>query len=167
MAIVNGTAQGVDDSVLGAGNLEGTFSGDIIKGFSGDDVLLGKFGNDTLIGGKGSDVLTGGLGLDVFDFSAGHIQDGATDYITDFNIIFDRLKFRDSGNGQKFEIVDLDIEKLSIQEFNGVDLGNSVDRFDVIFTVRNSVTLAEQDIVLLDFFVNPIAALDVLDLFDL
>lgn len=145
MADINGTAQGVGD------NLRGTSGDDVMKGFSGDDVIKGGRGNDDIIGGRGNDVMTGGVGEDTFIFSAGHIGDGETDYITDFNIRKgDALQFLDSGSGA-FEVVSVELEKLTETEANGVDLKNNVDKgTDIVFTVRHGETGATQEIVLLD-----------------
>jgi VCBS repeat-containing protein len=150
MAIIDGTAQGVAD------NLTGTSSGDKIRGFSGDDVLIGLGGDDTLIGGAGSDVLDGGSGIDRFEFSAGHLQTGETDYIIDFLTGTDILKFLNSGNGQVFEVLDVTYDKLLIEEFNGVSLQNDLQLYEKIYTVRNSVTGAQQTIVLLDQNAAPV-----------
>lgn len=144
MALFVGTAQGVEDRVTGRA------TNDVLKGLSGDDVLIGRNGNDTIAGGKGSDVMDGGLGSDRFDFSAGHLQNDATDYIRDFLLGTDTLRFLNSGKGQVFEILSVVLEKLTIAEFNGTDLQNNINRDDMIFTVRNSVTQAEQEIVLMD-----------------
>ncbi|WP_377845486.1 hypothetical protein [Bosea sp. UC22_33] len=87
-------------------NLVGTAANDKMQGLSGNDVIFGGKGNDLIIGGAGSDVMTGGLGADTFQWSAGHITNGATDYITDFDIRQnDALSFLSSGGGQNVEIV--------------------------------------------------------------
>lgn len=146
MADIFGNAQGVDD-VLG-----GTRGNDLIVGYSGDDLLNGARGNDTLIGGAGSDVMYGGLNTDTFVFSAGHLLSGAVDYICDFALIDgDSLSFLDSGDGQVFEVLSIVRTMLTETDFNGHNLNNNVGTgTDIVFTVRNSGTGAEQEIALLD-----------------
>jgi len=151
MALIAGNAAGVDDT------LHGTRDADVIKGFSGDDVIFGGRGADTIVGGQGNDVLFGGLDADTFSFSAGHLGNGETDYIADFSLNQgDTLHFLDSGliDGveQDFEVLSVVRQYLTVTEgVNGTDLRNNVDTgTDIIFSVRNSVTGATQDIVLLD-----------------
>lgn len=146
MANITGTASGVSDTLVG------TSGADYIAGLSGNDILSGGRGNDTLIGGQGSDVMTGGLDADRFEFSAGHITDGAVDYITDFDLRQgDTLAFLNSGAGQNFVVTGVEKGYLSTTSFNGVDLQNNLATgTDITFHVTNSVTGATQDIVLLD-----------------
>lgn len=133
-------------------NILGTAADDKIQSFSGNDVINGGKGNDLIIGGSGSDVMTGGLGADTFQWSAGHITNGATDYITDFDIRqSDALSFLSSGGGQNVEIVGVTKGYLSVTDANGVSLSNNVATgTDITFTMKNSVTGATQEIVLLD-----------------
>lgn len=145
MADITGTAQGVGD------NLRGTGDDDVIKGLSGDDVIKAGGGDDEIQGGRGNDVMAGGQGADTFVFSAGHIGDGETDYITDFSVNQgDALKFLDSGSGA-FNVVSVELEKRTETEnVNGVDLRNNVEKgTDIVFTVQNDAG-DTQEIVLLD-----------------
>lgn len=144
---LNGTAQGVSDTIRGGrGN-------DILSGFSGNDYISGGRGNDILIGGAGSDVMSGGLDADVFRFSAGHIQDKAIDWITDFDFNQgDSLDFLSSGNGQKIEIVSATAAYVANTEFSGFDLSNSARGRELILEVRNSGTGAVERIVLIDSY---------------
>lgn len=151
MATFTGTAGGVQDSIIG------TQGADLIAGLSGDDVLRGGRGNDTIIGGSGSDVLVGGLDSDTFVWSAGHITAGATDWILDFSINQgDKLQFDPSGGGQTVVIESVVLDYLNDTSVkaggsDSVSLDNNVATGgDLIFTVRNSVTGATQQIVLLD-----------------
>jgi hypothetical protein len=150
MAIIEGTAQGVDDMLRGAA------ADDSIASFSGDDSIIAGRGDDTVIGGTGSDVLSGGLGSDTFVWSAGHLTDGAIDYVRDFSLRQgDALKFLDSGDGQVFEVVSIILTKLEETVFNGFDLNNNVERgTDIVFTVHNTATGATQEIALLDAWSN-------------
>ncbi len=158
MAILTGNAKGIQDSIIG------TASDDVINGLSGDDVLRGGRGNDTIIGGAGSDVLVGGLDADTFEWSAGHITAGATDWITDFSLLQgDSLFFRASGGGQNIEIVSVTKEYLNTLSVaaggsDSVSLDNNVATgHDVTFVVRNTVTGAEQKIVLMDAWSGALA----------
>lgn len=145
MANIIGTAQGVDDTLNGSRNA------DTIQGLSGDDLIFGGRGDDLIIGGQGSDVMWGGLDADTFQFSAGHIGNGSVDYITDFNVGQDLLSFISSSGGQNVVIESVRLEYLTETSFNGNDLQNNVATgTDVIFTVKNSVTGATQEIILLD-----------------
>jgi hypothetical protein len=150
MAIIQGTAQGVDDM------LRGTAADDRIASLSGDDNIIAGRGNDTVIGGTGSDVLSGGLGSDTFVWSAGHLTDDAIDYVRDFSLLQgDTLKFLDSGEGQIFQVLSVELMKLEETVFNGFDLNNNVERgTDIVFTVQNAVTGATQEIALLDAWSN-------------
>jgi hypothetical protein len=145
MADINGNPNAND-------TLNGTSGNDKIQGFSGNDVLSGGRGNDLLIGGSGSDVMTGGLDADTFQWSAGHIQNGAVDYITDFDIRQnDVLSFISSGGGQDIVIDSVTLGYSGETTANGVSLNNNVATgTDITFTVRNDVTGATQTIVLLD-----------------
>lgn len=141
-----------DDAII-----YGTQGDDNMNGLAGDDVMNGRKGDDVMKGGTGSDVVTGGLGADTFQWSAGHITDGATDYVTDFSFAQgDTLKFLDSF-AQGFEIVQVVHETVAETEANGANLMNGFKE-EVIFTVRNAATGATQDIVLLDAFANNTAA---------
>lgn len=149
--VINGNAAGFQDSIIGS---QGA---DIINGLSGDDVLRGGKGNDTIIGGAGSDVLVGGLDADTFRWAAGHITEGATDYITDFSLNQgDNLSFMSSGGGQNVEILGVSLDYLGMTSAAAggsasVDLQNNIGTGgDLTFTVRNSVTGNVQTIVLLD-----------------
>lgn len=148
MAIIVGNAQGVDDFLIG------TKADDVIRGLSGDDFINGGGGNDTIIGGAGSDVLNGGTGADEFQWSAGHISDGATDYVRDFSInAGDTFNFLDSFEAE-FEVLAITRAVLSETEFNGIDLHNGMQSTDIIITVMNAATGATQNIVLLDSWSN-------------
>jgi Ca2+-binding RTX toxin-like protein len=141
-------------------NLVGTAANDKMQGLSGNDVIFGGKGDDLIIGGSGSDVMTGGLGADTFQWSAGHITNGATDYITDFDIRQnDALSFLSSGGGQNVEIVGVTKGYLNVTTANGVDLQNNVATgTDITFTIKNSVTGATQEIVLLDAWSGSLSA---------
>lgn len=140
--------------------LVGTAGNDKIQGLSGNDVIIGGRGDDLIIGGAGSDVMTGGLGADTFQWSAGHITQGATDYITDFDIRQgDKLSFLSSGNNQNVEILSVTKGYNQTTHFNGVDLQNNLaSGTDITFTVRNSVTGATQEIILLDAWSGSLSA---------
>lgn len=146
MTVFGGT-QVVSDTTIG------TRGDDLISGQSGDDYLHGGRGNDTIIGGSGSDVLTGGLDADTFVWSAGHIQNGVVDYVTDFSIQSgDTLSFLDSNYGAyTLNVLSAELSYTSVTEFNGIDLGNNLSTgTDIIFTIENAHTGAVQQIVLLD-----------------
>ena len=138
--------QNVDDV------LNGTQTDDQISGLSGNDFISGGRGDDVIIGGSGSDVMVGGLGADTFQWSAGHITNGATDWVVDFSLgQGDMLNFLSSGDVQEFEVLSVVLTKLLDTEFNGFDLQNNVQfGTDMVFTVQNSATGATQEIVLLD-----------------
>ncbi|WP_017223677.1 Ig-like domain-containing protein, partial [Moritella dasanensis] len=71
---------------------------DVLIGGTGDDILFGQGGEDTLTGGTGNDILTGGSGIDTFvwlDGDDGTVAVPATDHITDFNILEDKLDLSD------------------------------------------------------------------------
>lgn len=142
-----GTAQGVGDTISGGrGN-------DTLSGFSGDDYLSGGRGNDILIGGSGSDVMSGGLDADTFRFSAGHITQGAVDWILDFSFNQgDTLDFRASGGGQNIEIVSVTSAFVQNTSYSGYDFGNSSRGTDLIIEVKNTGTGAVEKIVLLDSY---------------
>lgn len=144
---LSGTAQGVSDTMRGGrGN-------DQLSGFSGNDYLSGGRGNDILIGGAGSDVISGGLDADVFRFSAGHIQTGAIDWITDFSFEQnDSLDLRSSANGQDIEILSATAAFVANSEFSGFDLSNSARGRELILEVRNTGTGAVERIVLIDSY---------------
>lgn len=151
MAIISGTA--VVDDVL-----QGTNTDDKISGLSGDDTIRAGAGDDTIIGGRGDDIVWGGVGADKFVFSAGHITDGGTDFLADFNLRQgDTVQFLDSGSGQIFEVLSVTKERLEITDINEYDLQNNALGHDVIFTVRNAATGATQDIVLLDSWSGELA----------
>jgi Ca2+-binding RTX toxin-like protein len=133
--------------------LAGTQGDDRIRGESGNDFINAGQGNDLVIGGSGSDVVRGGLGADAFEWSAGHITDGATDWVIDFSLTVqnDLLSFISSGGGQDVNVLSVVLTKLLDTEFNGFDLENNVETgTEIVFTVQNSVTGNIQDIVLLD-----------------
>ena len=144
MADFDGTAQGIGDSITGSRG------DDVMRGFSGDDFLNGGRGDDVIIGGAGSDVLMGGLGADEFQWSAGHIGDGATDYVLDFDIRQgDTFSFLDSASAD-FQILSITRTMFEGTEFNGYDLRNGSASTDIVFEVYNATTNATQKIVLLD-----------------
>jgi Ca2+-binding RTX toxin-like protein len=147
--ILSGNAQGVSDTIQGGrGN-------DRLSGFSGNDYLGGGRGNDILIGGAGSDVMSGGLDSDVFRFSAGHIQDEAIDWITDFSFNQnDSLDFRSSANGQDIEILSARTGFVTNNESWGFNVPNSERGRELILEVRNTVTGATEQIVLIDSYSN-------------
>ncbi len=142
---IDGEAQGQDDVLFGSRG------DDLMQGNSGDDVLYGGRGEDRMIGGQGNDVLAGGLDADTFVWSAGHIGDGETDFITDFSLSQgDMLQFLDSGSGD-LNVLSVEVTGSEETEANGVDLRNrQVSDNDVVFTIQNSTTGATQDIVVLD-----------------
>ena len=144
MADFDGTAQGGGDSITGSRG------DDVMRGFSGNDFLNGGRGDDVIIGGTGSDVLMGGLGADEFQWSAGHISDGATDYVIDFSIMSgDTFSFLDSGSAD-FQVLSVSRTMVDDTEFNGYDLRNGSASTDIVFEVYNATTNATQKIVLLD-----------------
>ncbi|MCF7702203.1 calcium-binding protein [Loktanella sp. M215] len=144
MADFIGTAQGVDDSITG------TRGDDTMQGLSGNDYLNGGRGDDVIIGGAGSDVLMGGLGADEFQWSAGHISDGATDYVMDFDIRQgDTFSFLDSASAE-FEVLSISHTMVDDAEFNGYDLRNGDNSTDIVIEVYNATTNSTQKIVLLD-----------------
>jgi Ca2+-binding RTX toxin-like protein len=57
---VNGTGNGLDNSLTGNGN------DNLLSGAAGNDNLLGGAGNDTLDGGIDADAMTGGFGNDTY-----------------------------------------------------------------------------------------------------
>ena len=133
--------------------LTGTAGADKIRGESGNDFINAGQGDDLVIGGSGSDVMRGGLGADTFEWSAGHITDGATDWVIDFSLAVqnDLLSFISSGGGQDVNVLSVVLTKLLDTEFNGFDLENNVETgTEIVFTVQNSVNGKIQDIVLLD-----------------
>jgi len=71
--------------------ITGTADDDVIWGRGKSDVLDGGAGDDRLIDGRGKDTLTGGEGEDVFVF----IDDGRSDFITDFEIGTDKIDLTD------------------------------------------------------------------------
>lgn len=152
MSVITGTNS--------AETLTGTKGDDTVTGNSGDDVLFGGRGNDLLVGGSGSDVLFGGLDADTFRWSAGHITDGATDYVADFSLLSgDLLSFLSSGGGQDVSILGVSRSFRTDTTANGVDLQNNIaSGTDIVFTVQNSVTGATQEIVLLDAWSASISA---------
>jgi Ca2+-binding RTX toxin-like protein len=168
MAVIGGTS-GSDTLVGNAKGEDDTINGgrgdDHITGLSGDDFLSGGRDNDTLIGGIGSDVMSGGsmtsaggIDSDVFEWSAGHIGEGNIDWVTDFSIGSDVLSFRSSGGGQNLVIDSATRAYVTNTTFNGNNLDNNVDTgTDIILTVRNSVTGATQQIVLLDSWSGTLA----------
>lgn len=144
---------GEDDILIGSkGN-------DIIRGQSGDDWIRAGEGNDTVVGGRGSDVVAGGTGADRFEFSAGHVTDGAVDYITDFDIRQgDTLRFANSSDTSTIEILSVTKGYNLETEFNGVDLRNDVTKgTDITFTIKNSDGEI-QTVVLLDAWSGLLAA---------
>jgi hypothetical protein len=84
--------ENVRGSTLGADNITGDGSKNVLEGFGGDDLLAGGANddtlvggddNDTLVGGAGADTLTGGLGNDLLDYdSIADAGDTATDFET-------------------------------------------------------------------------------------
>ncbi len=90
-------SDGRDTLIGGTGNdtLNGGADADVLFGDDGADQLLGSGGIDQLIGGAGGDILTGGAAADTFVFLA--VSDsavGASDRITDFNRLEDRIDLR-------------------------------------------------------------------------
>ncbi|WP_112320305.1 hypothetical protein [Oceanibium sediminis] len=71
--------------------LRGTNGDDIIWGMGRSDQISGLAGDDILVDGRGRDTLTGGRGKDVFKF----IDDGRSDFITDFNPRHDKIDLTD------------------------------------------------------------------------
>uniref|UniRef100_UPI00187E693C Ig-like domain-containing protein n=1 Tax=Oculatella sp. LEGE 06141 TaxID=1828648 RepID=UPI00187E693C len=95
---------GAGDDLLngGSGNdrLYGEAGNDIINGGSGNDRLYGGSGKDIVRGGRGDDVLIGGFGKDTLTGGQGRDQfvyvsaKDFGDVITDFEIVRDRIDFR-------------------------------------------------------------------------
>jgi len=75
----------------GRDTLDGGDGNDRLYGGLGNDILRGGRGDDLLVGGLGKDTLTGGLGRDQFIYTS--IRDFG-DVITDFEIVMDRINFR-------------------------------------------------------------------------
>jgi len=69
----------------------GNNANNFLAGISGNDLLIGNNGNDTLTGGGGNDQLRGGSGNDTFAFNS---PTERQDFITDFNINFDKIALR-------------------------------------------------------------------------
>lgn len=151
-----GNAQGEGDIINGGRG------DDVLNGYSGDDYLIGGRGSDILIGGAGSDVLLGGPDGDIFRWSAGHIQNGSIDWVRDFSFgqnpaLADSLQFWDSANGQTIELLSVTRGLVQNTSSGEYDFANSQHGTDLIFTVRNSVTMAEQRIVLIDAWSNALS----------
>ena len=149
--LIKGNSLGIDDS------LTGTAGNDRIEGLSGDDVIRAGKGDDLVIGGQGNDVVWGGIGADTFQWSAGHITAGGIDYVADFDLRQnDTLSFMSSGGGANIEVLSVSLTKIGTQNVDAggsasVSLDNNVGfGTDVVFKVKNSVTGAVQDLVLLD-----------------
>ena len=105
-----------NESFTGNGNalnnvITGNIGNDRLNGGNGNDTLLGGVGNDTLIGSSGADILTGGDGNDQFLY-ASVLESRGTGTLS--ASIIDR-------------VTDLDL---------GGSAGDTVDRFDLPFTVR-------------------------------
>lgn len=82
------------DSLFGGGGADAMFGKggrDKMFGGGGQDDIYGGGGNDSLNGNEGSDRLTGGFGDDRFLFDAL----SGKDTITDFDLVDDRVDFRD------------------------------------------------------------------------
>ncbi len=73
--------------------LTGGATGDQLFGGAGADSLNGAAGRDILSDGEGSDTLTGGADADIFVLA----PDGATDWITDFQLGVDRIDLSEWG----------------------------------------------------------------------
>jgi Ca2+-binding RTX toxin-like protein len=73
--------------------LTGGASADQLFGGAGADSLNGSAGRDVLSDGEGEDTLTGGADADVFVLA----PDGATDWITDFQLGVDRIDLSEWG----------------------------------------------------------------------
>ncbi|PKH05608.1 Ig-like domain-containing protein, partial [Moritella sp. Urea-trap-13] len=87
-----------DDLLSGLGKndtLNGEAGNDILLGGNDNDTLNGGTDNDILIGGTGNDILTGGSGIDTFVWLDGTVAVPATDLITDFNILEDKIDLSD------------------------------------------------------------------------
>jgi len=85
-AAVNGTGNGLDNSITGNAAVNNLIGG------AGNDTLNGGAGNDILIGGTGKDTLTGGTGSDMFRFIAKDNIDKIVDYI----VVDDTIQLEDS-----------------------------------------------------------------------
>ena len=150
---LNGNGGGQADTILGGrGN-------DTLQGQSGDDYLSGGRGNDVLIGGQGSDVMAGGLDADIFSFSAGHVGNGAIDWITDFSLSTgDTLRFLASASGG-IQITNVDRAYVQNTSASGYDLENNVATgTDLVFDIVNTATGQTQKIVLLDAWSGAMAS---------
>ncbi|MGL4310320.1 MAG: calcium-binding protein [Paracoccaceae bacterium] len=136
-------------------NLRGTRSDDDINALAGNDVIRAGAGSDQIHGGTGDDLMFGGVGADVFSFFVDNIEgdsfNGNVDYIADFDLRQgDSLFFEAIGEGQEIIIDSVTRIQTETGTVNGVDAQNNAGSFDVIFTIRDSVSGATQEIVLLD-----------------
>ena len=61
-----------------------------------NDRIIGALGGENIFGGRGNDVLTGGGGGDFFHFEGAYMHDGDHDFITDFELLRDKLTSTDS-----------------------------------------------------------------------
>lgn len=151
------TGRGGNDTLNGengADTLIGNRGNDTLNGGSGNDVLRGDRGADIVVGGSGTDVMAGGLDADTFRFSAGHINNGAVDWILDYGFTQqDTLDFRGSA-GANIQIVSATRGFVQNTSANGVSLDNAAGSQDLILEVRNTGTGAVERIVLLDSYAS-------------
>lgn len=91
-----------DDTLLGMGGDDHILGGaghDLVRGGVGADLLIAEAGRDTLRGGPGGDTLDGGAGLDHLYGGMGAdvfvMSDAAGDVIFDFDVLHDKVRFRD------------------------------------------------------------------------
>lgn len=101
----------------------------------GNDVVIGSTGNDLIIGGSGSDYLFGGAGKDTFEFGKAAFA-GDTDYVIDFALNVDALKFSNDGGGTK--IVGANAVFFEGTEFNGRTLANDSKVYDLVLTLETT-----------------------------
>jgi VCBS repeat-containing protein len=92
-----------------------------LDGGAGNDILIGGGGNDVIYGGSGNNLLFGGDGNDIFAVRTVDM-DGGTNYIADFKINQDLLRFDDLLSAQG----DMPLEHLQVtwndtsQSFTGL-----------------------------------------------
>jgi len=77
-----------------------------INGTDADDKLRGDDDHDFIVDGGGSDNLFGGKGMDVFHL----VADGRSDWIKDFNPLFDRIDLSEWAASDDFSFASLDVQ---------------------------------------------------------
>ncbi len=128
-----------------ADDLTGSRDGNSIVGGAGDDSIHGGRGADTLAGGAGTDVLAGGTEGDSCSFAS--INNGASDFIVDFNVRGgDSLSL-----GAGITVTDVAVGFLAVEtDLNGESLANSGRALDLVVTLSNGS--ASQTLYILDAY---------------